>query len=78
MFQRKITGEDVRGVPANGEVIEDYPNDTPYPSRLLLGWTGTRPLHVVAADNAVGNEIIIVTAYEPDPLRWSADWKTRQ
>jgi len=23
-----------------GEIIEDYPNDFPYPSRLLLGWCG--------------------------------------
>ena len=44
------------------------PNDTPYPSRLLLGWAGTRPIHVVAAHS--NREIIIITVYEPDPVLW--------
>ena len=77
MFQRGVSVTDVRNVLANGATIEDYPTDTPYPSRLVLGYSGMRPLHVVAADNAAGNETIIITVYEPDPLLWSADWKTR-
>lgn len=32
-------------------VKEDYPDDTPYPSRLLLGWHNNRPLNIVVADN---------------------------
>src|SRR5260370_23936516 len=36
--------------------IESYPGDFPYPSRLLLGWCGLRPIHVVAAVNAADNE----------------------
>jgi hypothetical protein len=35
MFQRKIRVEDVRGVVVNGETIEDYPDDVPYPSCLI-------------------------------------------
>jgi len=37
MFRRAISVEDVRRVLADGETIEDYPDDKPYPSRLLLG-----------------------------------------
>jgi hypothetical protein len=37
MFQGRIKTEDVRWVLVNGETIEDYPEDVPYPSRLLLG-----------------------------------------
>lgn len=50
-----------------GEVIESYPNDLPYPSKLMLGWRGNRPLHVVAADNLESGETIVITVYEPDP-----------
>jgi hypothetical protein len=38
MVERNITATDVREVLANGEVIETYPDDTPYPSQLVLGW----------------------------------------
>ena len=37
MFERSVTRADVREVLATGEVIEQYPDDTPYPSRLILG-----------------------------------------
>lgn len=50
MFQRNVGVEDVRHVLTAGETIEDYPEEIPYPSRLMLGWCGKRPLHVVAAD----------------------------
>ena len=34
MARRKISVSDVSQVIQSGEVIEDYPEDTPYPSRL--------------------------------------------
>ncbi|MBM4048335.1 MAG: DUF4258 domain-containing protein, partial [Planctomycetes bacterium] len=49
MFQRGVTGSDVRGVIATGEVIASYPDDRPYPTGLLLGFPAARPLHVVIA-----------------------------
>jgi hypothetical protein len=61
-----------------GDTIEDYPDDTPYPSRLVLGWVGARPLHVVLADNAATREIIVITVYEPDRVRWDAAFKRRR
>jgi len=33
MFERNISAEDVRKVLSVGAVIEEYPDDTPYPSR---------------------------------------------
>ena len=78
MYQRSITELEVRYVIANGEIIEDYPDDSPYPSRLLLGWHDHRPLHVVVADNFDEKENIVVTAYEPDPDVWEADFKRRK
>ena len=78
MFERGITVEDIGAVLDAGEVIEQYPDDTPYPSRLVLGWRGSRPLHVVTADNLGENEVIVVTVYEPDPQQWEADCKRRK
>ena len=59
MYQRSIKLEDVQIILKTGEVIEEYPNDTPYPSRLILGWCGNRPLHTVVADNIEHCETII-------------------
>jgi len=61
-----------------GEIIEDYPSDKPYPSCLIYGETQTsKPVHTVwayAAENQIG---ILVTVYCPDPERW-VDWKIRK
>ena len=78
MFERGIRAEEVRAVIAAGETIERYPDDTPYPRRLILGWCGTRPLHVVAADHQEANEVIVVTVYEPDPAQWDASYRRRR
>ncbi|MGA2331715.1 MAG: DUF4258 domain-containing protein [Syntrophales bacterium] len=77
MFQRRIDEKDVRSVLETGETIERYPDDTPYHSRLILGWLGKRPLHVVAADNTAYNETIVITVYEPEQDKWSPDFKRR-
>jgi hypothetical protein len=44
---------------------------------LLLGWSGKRPIHVVAAYNVIDDEAIVVTAYVPDPAQWDAAFKRR-
>jgi hypothetical protein len=77
MFQRNISEKDMRSILTKGEIIEEYADDTPYPSRLILGWIGGRPIHIVAADNRAGDEIIIITVYEPDKEKWSDDFKRR-
>ncbi|MDO8689959.1 MAG: DUF4258 domain-containing protein [Dehalococcoidia bacterium] len=78
MFQRGISREDVRHVLSTGETIEEYPDDAPYPSRLLLGWRGSRPLHVVVADNVEVGEAIVVTVYEPDSGQWNAGFRRKK
>lgn len=78
MYQRRISVEDVKYVLATGEAIEEYPNDTPYPSRLVSGRCGSRFLHVVAAFNKESDEEIIVTVYEPHVGRWEGDYKGRK
>ena len=77
MFQRRVDEKDVRSVLETGENIEVYPDDTPYPSRLILGWLENRPLHVVAADNIADNETIVITVYEPEQDKWTPNFKRR-
>lgn len=71
MVQHGIDLEEVREVVTAGELVEDYPDDHPYPSALWLGWPGDRPVHVVVA-YLPGSVLRIVTAYRPDPDRWDA------
>ena len=78
MFERGISTDDVRAALDAGRVIENYPDDTPYPSCLMLGYAGNRPLHVVYADNESDGERVIVTVYEPDPALWLVDLSTRK
>ena len=77
MFRRRISVQDVRDVVLGGEMLETYPDGLPYPSRLVLGWRGNQPLHVVVADNQADGEIVVITAYEPDPDRWERDFRRR-
>ena len=77
MFQRDISNDDVKRTIESGEVIENYPNDEPYPSRLTLGFVDDRPIHVVFAENSEENEIIVITVYEPNPTKWEQDFKRR-
>ena len=78
MFERAVSTDEVRAVLATGETIADYPDDTPYPSRLVLGWRGGRPLHVVAAYNATDAETIVVTVYEPVTADWEPDFRRKK
>lgn len=78
MFERRVSVEDVNAALTNGKTIENYPDDTPYPSRLLLGYAGARSLHVVVADNTANGERIIITVYEPDPAQWEPNFTLRK
>jgi hypothetical protein len=78
MFQRRITKEEVIKVVSTGEAIETYPTDKPFPSRLILGWSGPRPIHVVAADDVRAQETIIVTVYQPDTREWEPGFTRRR
>lgn len=78
MARRGIRVDEVRQALDSGEVIEAYPDDTPYPSRLLLGRAGPRHLHVVVAYDAGSGQTIVITVYEPDPARWGADLRRRR
>lgn len=78
MHERCITEEDVEHAIASGTVIESYPDDTPYPSVLLLGYAVGKAMHVVYAEDVVEKLRIIITVYEPNPALWCDNLKTRR
>ena len=47
MIQRRIKISDVLTCLQNGEIIEEYNNDNPFPSCLVLGFSKEKPFHVV-------------------------------
>ena len=74
---RHIPVQEFREAIANGEVIEDYPNDKYGPSCLVLGFTTAgRPIHIQCS-HASRSLIKIITAYQPDPDEWT-DFKHRR
>ena len=77
MFKRKISFDEVEEVLKTGETIEEYPDDKPFPSKLLLAFLAKRPLHVVSAFEEKEKNCIIVTAYEPEAELWTNNFKTR-
>ena len=78
MYERRISERDVREILTAGETIEQYPDDTPYPSRLVLGWCLGQPIHLVVADNTEAHEIVVITVYEPDPTLWEPGFRQRR
>ena len=71
--------EEVLQIIETGEIIEQYLDDTPYASCLLLGYTRSgRPLHLVCAPVSAEERLIVVTTYQPDPIRWELDLRRRK
>ena len=67
----RILEREVDEAVLTGEIIEDYPGDTPYASCLVFGCTHHgRPIHAVCAHVPEENRVIIITVYEPDPDSW--------
>jgi len=61
-----------------GEIIEDYPTDRPYPSCLIYGRTFRgNPVHTVWAYNEQNGWAVLITVYRPDPTRW-INWRERR
>lgn len=76
MDQRGISRREIVEAIMTGEIIEEYPDDYPHPSCLILGCTiAGRYIHVVVGIDAA--MLYLITAYEPDPEVFP-DMRTRK
>ena len=67
----------ILGVINNGEIIEQYPDDYPFPSCLILGITiNGEYVHVVVSMDE--GKIYLITAYKPSLDKWESNLKTRK
>ena len=76
LSERGIKILDIVNAINTGEIIEDYPEDYPFPSCLILGQTEGKIIHIVASINE--GMMYLITAYIPNLERWENDWRTRK
>ena len=76
LLERGIKIQDISNTIESGKIIENYPEDYPFPSCLILGRSEETIIHIVASINE--NMIYLITAYIPDPDKWEDDFKTRK
>lgn len=75
--QRKILISDIEMAIKNGNIIEYYYDDYPYPSCLILGRDkNNKEIHIVCG--ICEENIYMITAYHPNIDKWEKDMKTRR
>ena len=68
MFERQISLDDLLDLISRGEIIEEYPDDEPCPSALILGFIGGLGCHVVVG--VCMHRLRIITAYWASEDEW--------
>jgi len=77
LIQRGIYTNEVVHALQNGAIIEQYPDDYPHPSCLVLGVShSSKPMHIVCGLGE--DEIWIITAYHPNPSQWDETFMKRK
>ena len=74
--ERHITIDDLIAAIDTGIIIEQYEQDYPLPSCLIMGKIDNRVIHMVVSKE--DDTIYLITAYEPDKDKWSDDFKQRK
>ncbi|MCL1834056.1 MAG: DUF4258 domain-containing protein [Leptospirales bacterium] len=70
--QRNIQLKDIKNAILNGEIIEQYQNDYPFPSCLI----NAENIHIVCS---IGEGYLyVITAYRPSPEKWHLDGRKRK
>lgn len=78
MLERSISIDEVKFALKNGEIIEKYSEDYPFPSVLIAYVNSQKPLHVVSSYDEESSSFYIITAYIPDTKHFEDDLITRK
>ncbi len=75
--ERNIKQKDIEHCIMTGEIIEQYPDDFPFPSCLVFGYgINNQIIHAVVSSEGESGRII--TAYIPNTDKFETDLKTRK
>ena len=72
MRQRDIKLEDIKHAITEGEIIEQYLDDYPFPSCLI----NSEKIHIVCSINE--GHLYIITAYQPSSKKWETGGRKRK
>jgi len=75
MFERNVSTGDLIAILSSGVIIEEYPDEDPCPSVLLLGFIDTSAYHVVLG--ICGDHLRVITVYIPEEDKW-IEYRTRR
>ena len=79
MHERKIFADEIKDALLNGKIIEEYEDNLPLPSYLILGTTiNGKLLHIVVAIDTAIKILWIITVYVPTLDRWEEGFRTRR
>lgn len=68
MFQGNISTEHIKQILQSAEIIEEYPDDAPCPSALLMAFSSGEVYHIVVGQCV--DHLRIITIYKPDSEKW--------
>ena len=68
MFERNISTDDLITIISSGEIIEEYSDDEPCPSVLIMGFIDAVAYHTVIA--ICEDHIRVITVYIPEQDKW--------
>jgi hypothetical protein len=78
MAEQAIPQASALRVVFEGQLIEEYETDRPFPSGLFFASPEGRAIHVVASYDAQAEFGYVITVYEPDEEHFESDMKTRR
>ena len=68
MFERNVYTDDLITIISSGDIIEEYPDDEPCPSVLIMGFIDVVAYHTVIA--LCRDHIRVITVYIPERDKW--------
>ena len=68
MFERNVSTDELIAIISSGEIIEEYPDDEPCPSVLIMGFIDAVAYHTVIA--LCSDHIRVITVYIPERDKW--------